>query len=209
MIGAFIQFNANSNHPVGYIICESGCWEWVGSLKKRLYGGLWHPTEKRMVYAHIYFYQQKHGPIPEGLELDHLCRNPTCVNPDHLEPVTHAENMRRGSGWAGQKVRQTHCKRGHPLEPGNLLPPDPSNPQHAHHRRCLICARANRKYHYRKNYQPHPRQARTHCPEGHELTSANLVLSRLKRGHKVCRTCTRAKANRYNHEHGLRGLKPQ
>lgn len=67
--------------------------------------------------AHRWAYERYVGPIPEGLELDHLCRVTLCVNPAHLEPVTHAENMRRGV-WR----KRTHCKWGHEWTPENLIP---------------------------------------------------------------------------------------
>jgi hypothetical protein len=76
-------------------ICDTGfCWEWTGSLMTDGYGQKCHGG--RYVAAHRLVYEALVGPVPEGLELDHLCGNPSCVNPDHLEPVTHQENMRRG-----------------------------------------------------------------------------------------------------------------
>lgn len=74
-----------------------GCWEWTGARQpdgRYDYGMFWDGT--RAVRAHRFAYELLVGPIPVGLELDHLCRNPPCVNPAHLEPVTHAENIRRG-----------------------------------------------------------------------------------------------------------------
>lgn len=69
--------------------------------------------------AHRAVYEALVGPIPEGLELDHLCKNRLCVNPDHLEPVTHQENVKRGRAGYHRKPLQTHCKRNHPFDEEN------------------------------------------------------------------------------------------
>lgn len=72
------------------------CWPWLGTTTSTGYGLFGVPREDRTVGAHRYAYELVVGPIPTGLELDHLCRVRNCVNPAHLEPVTHAENLRRG-----------------------------------------------------------------------------------------------------------------
>lgn len=82
----------------------TGCWIWIGSIDRYGYGRI-HGGE----HAHRVFYEEHVGPIPPGLQLDHLCRVTLCVNPDHLEPVTAAENQRR------RYEIQTHCHRGHSL----------------------------------------------------------------------------------------------
>lgn len=69
------------------------CWEWTGQTNGRGYGLIGY--EMKMWYVHRLIWVTLVGPIPEGLELDHLCENQPCCNPDHLEPVTHAENTRR------------------------------------------------------------------------------------------------------------------
>ncbi len=74
-----------------------------------------------MVYAHRAAYELYVGPIPEGLTIDHLCRNTLCVNPAHLEAVTMRENILRGTGPSAQAARKTHCLRGHPFDDGNTL----------------------------------------------------------------------------------------
>jgi len=73
---------------------KTGCHVWQGALRGKGYGHMW--VTGHIVATHIYYYEKKYGPVPKGLELDHTCRNPTCCNPDHLEPVTNIENVRRG-----------------------------------------------------------------------------------------------------------------
>lgn len=97
-----------------------GCWVWTrklnhdGYARTRIGGG-----QGRHVYVHRALYEHLNGPLPDGYELDHLCRNRACVRPDHMEPVTHAENVKRGDSgkWLAAK---THCPRGHPYEGDNL-----------------------------------------------------------------------------------------
>ena len=89
---------------------ETACWEWQKHLVKG-YGRL--RVDGKSVYAHRFAYLTWNGGIPDDCEIDHLCRNTTCCNPDHLEAVTHGENMLR-SPLVGQYVREiTHCKHGH------------------------------------------------------------------------------------------------
>lgn len=87
------------------------CWIWHGA-KLKGYGQI-RGNDGRTKYAHIVMYELWRGPIPEGLVLDHLCRNPACVRPTHLEPVTQKVNLERGEGWAGVNARKTHCPQGH------------------------------------------------------------------------------------------------
>lgn len=99
--------------------CPGGCWVWTAGKSKLGYGRIrW---EGRAAFAHRVVYEIVVGPIPEGLELDHLCRNPSCVNPQHLEPVTHAENVRRGESISSIHRAKTHCPRGHPYSGPNLI----------------------------------------------------------------------------------------
>ena len=76
------------------INAETGCWMWQRGLDSDGYGKHWHQGDT--IRAHVFSFEQKYGLVPVGLTLDHKCRNRTCVNPDHVEPVTVAENTRRG-----------------------------------------------------------------------------------------------------------------
>lgn len=90
------------------------CWVWLASLAPGGHGQFFRHHGDR-VQAHRFSYELLVGPIPEGLEIDHLCRVRRCVNPRHLEPVTGQENKRRGLGG----VLRTHCKHGHPFDAEN------------------------------------------------------------------------------------------
>jgi HNH endonuclease len=95
-----------------------GCWEWAGVRSKLGYGRFTYGRKAHQ--AHRLVYELFVGPIPDGLELDHLCWNPWCVFPEHLEPVTHAENTRRRRAERlGHWASRTHCRNGHELTPEN------------------------------------------------------------------------------------------
>jgi hypothetical protein len=115
---------------------ETGCWLWTGPKDKLGYGNF--GFQGRGYGAHRAAYLLFIGDVPEGMELDHLCRNPSCVNPSHLEPVTHRENIRRGA--AGDRERaKTHCPQGHPYSGDNLQVLANG------HRRCRACLKVQRK----------------------------------------------------------------
>jgi hypothetical protein len=109
----------SSHKGVTYLVDpDTGCWNWQGRTNGVGYGVL--TRQRKAIYAHRYFYEQRYGAIGEGLQLDHLCRNRLCCNPDHLQPVTARENVRRGVGPSAENARKTHCVHGHPLSGDNL-----------------------------------------------------------------------------------------
>lgn len=96
----------------------NGCWIWQGGVKSTGYGAI--SVRNRMRNAYAVAYEVFKGTVPKGLELDHLCRVRLCVNPDHLEAVTHRENVLRGTSPAAAHAVKTHCPRGHEYAGNNL-----------------------------------------------------------------------------------------
>lgn len=131
---------------------RNGCWNWKGHVKARGYGtfgvkisrGKWITTALAHRVSYILFV----GKIPDGLTLDHLCRNRNCVNPAHLEPVTSKINSLRGQSFAANNARKTNCPKGHPLSGYNLKFDRRPNGKVA--RRCRKCANAAVAKHYIK-----------------------------------------------------------
>lgn len=122
---------------------RDSCWIWTGHVDKKGYGKFWF---QRSVSAHRWAYEFLRGDVPAGLMLDHLCENPPCVNPWHLDPVTNLENQKRSKNtFAGR----THCKNGHPLSGDNLYPWS-----YTQQRMCVTCARRRtREYQQRKQQE--------------------------------------------------------
>lgn len=139
------------NHGMGQIIPTmerlerhirrepSGCWIWTAHLNKDGYGttsdGLRSDGTFRRLSAHRLMYELLVGSVPDGLQLDHLCRVRSCCNPSHLEPVTCRENLMRGINQVARMAAQTHCIRGHPFDEANTYRPAKGG------RACRACAR--------------------------------------------------------------------
>ena len=117
----------------------TGCWLWVGKTTTNGYGLITGSVGRGM--AHRYFYSNLIGSIPAGLDLDHLCRVRTCVNPWHLEPVTRSENLRRGANGDVIRARMSKvisCPSGHQYDAANTYYRPGTR-----WRDCLTCRRAN------------------------------------------------------------------
>lgn len=123
----------------------NGCWEWQGHIATNGYGqicvGSRTDNTRRTRSAHTASYEALFGEIPEGLVLDHLCRNRKCVNPEHLEPVTTQENIRRGE-LGKLELSKTHCPHGHPYVGDNLVTRTyPGRTKMITDRQCRTCIR--------------------------------------------------------------------
>lgn len=120
------------------------CWLWTACLAQG-YGKVgW---QGRKLYAHRLAYEMLHEALPKETILDHLCRRPACVNPQHLEPVSQRINVLRGESPFAKNARKTHCLRGHSLQGVNVyLPPPPRNNQ----RHCRECGRIRDRKYYRE-----------------------------------------------------------
>lgn len=123
----------------------NGCWKWLACHNARGYGifavrdphGGW-----RNVLAHRFSYEFHGNKIPERFDVDHLCRNPGCLRPDHLEAVTHRENMLRGDTFAARQAAQTECINGHEYTPENTY-------RWRGKRKCRECSRINDRRYWR------------------------------------------------------------
>lgn len=116
-------------------IIDNGCWEWQGARSSTGYGNMTH--QGKQLQPHRVAYELEKGFIPRGMHVDHVCQNRRCINPDHLEAVTPAENTRRGGMIQALLQRhesRTHCDKGHPLTPDNIAYREGP-------KRCLICVK--------------------------------------------------------------------
>jgi len=131
---------------MAHVAGDGSCLIWRGTLNLSGYGYM--KFEGKNWRVHRLVFEQIHGLIPEGLVLDHLCRNRACCNPNHLEIVTVRENLMRGESIQALNARKTHCKAGHLLSGENL------SEKNSGYRGCKICNRAySRKYREMKHAQ--------------------------------------------------------
>ena len=134
---------------------ERGCWVWIGERIKGGYGRLRSGHRKRWM-AHRWSYTQFIGPIPDGLTIDHVCRNTSCVNPTHLDAVTMRENLVRGTGFVAVNAAKTQCIRGHAFDETN------TRTTRAGTRQCRTCETARLKV-YNQRRGPRRRKETVHA----------------------------------------------
>lgn len=125
---------------------ENGCWNWTGALQKG-YGRITWSASGRKVFrsSHRTMYQALVGAIPDELDLDHLCRNRACCNPEHLEPVTRQTNLLRGDTIPAARAARTRCPNGHPYDEENTLTDKYGR------RSCRTCTYERNRAYYWKN----------------------------------------------------------
>lgn len=179
------------------------CWLWTAGLRNG-YGafGMGSRTDgsRRKVYAHRQAWEWANGPIPADRELDHLCRVPRCVRPDHLEPVPHGINLKRGTGPAILAQRQrskTRCPQGHPYDEANTY-------WYQGERQCRECMRQRSRQRRRdqRGYDVAPgwrgaadwQKSKTACPKGHVYDERNTGYTQA--GFRRCNECNRERARR-------------
>lgn len=115
----------------------TGCWLWMGTGTPTGYGQIGAGSRGAgMIYAHRAAYELYVGPIPDGMEIDHLCRVRRCVNPSHIEPVLHRDNLLRGDTVAARHAASVRCPLGHPYSENNTLRSREGS------RRCRECHRS-------------------------------------------------------------------
>lgn len=155
----------------------SGCWEWQGAKDPAGYGTV--TVEYTPYRVHRVFYQQLVEELRQGLVIDHLCRNPSCCNPLHLEQVEGAENTLRGESNAANNARKIACIRGHRFTRANTYI-DANG-----WRQCKLCNQERKRATRRRS---------SFCRNGHERTPEN---TRYRAQGETCRICQKASEDRY------------
>jgi hypothetical protein len=165
---------------------DNGCWRWTASRTPAGYGRIGRGRRgEGWTIAHRFAYEHVFGPVPDGLELDHLCRVRHCANPWHVEPVTHAENVARGRQGNGAG----RCRAGRHQWTSDNIYVEGDGIQ-----RCRPC----RQEWERQQSEGVAPALRTHCPHGHPYAGDNLHIR--PNGDRHCRACHRERERRRYHE---------
>lgn len=173
----------------------NGCWHLATCVRKDGYSDFTVGGKHQL--GHRVSYEHHVGPIPANRQLDHLCHTADlecsggfdclhrrCVNPAHLEPVTHRENAIRGRSPSAINAAKESCSAGHEFSPENTYV-DPTG------QRCCRTCRAARGRDWVRTHNLGVRHGtETHCPQGHPYTGYNLIIT--KHGGRACRECKRA-----------------
>ncbi len=171
---------------------EDPCWEWMAS-RTRLGYAEYH-WNRRHISAYRFAWILFVGPLDPAQEVHHKCFNPSCVNPDHLQPLTKEEHdeIHAHSNPVRAKLFETHCQHGHPFSEENtrIFIDGRGNA----HRRCKTCQNLWQLAKWRRRNPQAPRIERTHCPKGHELSGDNLYEYM---GAKQCKTCHNVNSAKY------------
>jgi hypothetical protein len=178
LLAALLWPKVDQNGPLPEYRPDLGpCWIFTGRISSEGYGVF--DVHGVGVRAHMASFLITTGTLPDGLDLDHLCRVRKCVRPSHLEPVTRQVNVLRGVSPVARQVAVTHCPAGHPYDEQNTYV------KHGH-RGCRACdaARAREKRRMAGRYVPV-----THCKHGHPYDAENTYVDRSGKRH--CRACQR------------------
>lgn len=170
---------------------ESGCILWAGYLNDRGYGSTGSIGGKTY-RAHRFAYLITFGEIPAGAEIDHKCRNRSCVNPEHLQALPVLAHRKKDAPFK----RRSHCKNGHAFSEENTY-------THLGNRRCRACSLIRGRKHDGWKGGVH-QSLRTHCTRGHELIEPNIrvaISQDKKHIRRVCRACELIRCEKYRASH--------
>jgi hypothetical protein len=170
------------------------CWLWTAATTAAGYG-CFKVRSHHLVLSHRWSYEYHVGPIPDGLTIDHLCRTPACVNPEHMEAVSQAENNRR-------VPRPSHCPAGHEFTPENTQIRTVNRERGWTGRACITCVRERVAVRSAEiasgewvvTHKPFE-MLQSRCLWGHEYTPENTYVA--PSGRRDCRTCVRARVAAY------------